>query len=316
MHALMNIPQHPTSSATKDSPREGLEGAFIKSAARRLGFAACGISQAAPVDEAYAQRFRQWIEEGKQASMTYMAGHMDMRLDPRLLVDGVRSIVSVAMNYLPPRRAPGISLYAQGQDYHDVLRQRLTALMDAIGGTGRVFVDTAPVLERYWACRSGLGWIGRNRQLIIPGQGSTFFLGELFLLENVDAYDAPLPGGCGDCMRCLQACPSGALTSDGLDAHRCLSYLTIEHRGALPSDTCLTDTFYGCDRCQQVCPHLRQAKPTPETAFHPSEALLAMTPADWQTLTLDRYRNLFRGSAVKRAKYEGLMRNIATWRPS
>lgn len=246
--------------------------------------------------------------------MDYMAGHMDMRLDPRLLVEGVKTIVSVAMNYLPPQRAAGISLYAQGRDYHDVMRERLKMLMEEIGGTGRVFVDTAPVLERYWAWRSGLGWIGRNHQLIIPGQGSTCFLGELFLTEEADNYDTSLPGGCGDCLRCVDACPTGALTKEGMDARQCLSYLTIEHRGALPKGTQLKETFYGCDRCQEVCPHLRGACPTAETAYFPSETLLAMTPEDWRGLTVEQYRELFRGSAVKRAKFEGLKRNLDAWK--
>lgn len=292
-----------------------LHASIIKTVVYRLGFEACGVTQAGPVEEQHAERLRKWVEQGQHAQMDYMAGHMDMRLDPRLLVEGVKTIVSVAMNYMPPRRAAGISLYAQGRDYHDVMRERMKTLMEEIGGVGRVFVDTAPVLERYWAWRSGLGWIGRNHQLIIPGKGSTFFLGELFLTEEADSYDAPLPGGCGDCMRCVEACPTGALTKDGMDARRCLSYLTIEHRGALPEGTRLEGTFYGCDRCQEACPHLRSTHPTAETAFHPSEALLAMTAEDWRGLSVEQYRELFRGSAVKRAKYEGLKRNIHVWKP-
>lgn len=285
----------------------------IKAEALRLGFSACGIAPALPVEEWYAQRFRQWIAAGHHGAMDYMARNEAMRLDPRLLVPGVRSIVSVALNYYPPRQAAGISMYAQGLDYHDVMRQRLQTLLATIGATGRCFVDTAPVPERYWAWRCGLGWIGRNQQLIIPHAGSTFFLGELFILHDVDAYDTPLSGHCGQCNRCIEACPTGALTAQSLDARRCLSYLTIEHRDALPSGTLLHDTFYGCDRCQLACPHLRQARPTAEPAFLPSEALLRMTPSQWRTLTVEQYRALFRGSAVKRAKYEGLVRNIQAW---
>lgn len=290
-----------------------LSNKAIKAEALRLGFSACGVSPAAPVDAQHAAHFRLWLADGKHAEMHYMEGHQDMRLDPRLLVEGVRSIVSVALGYMPTRQAAGISLYAQGRDYHDVLRQRLATLMSDIGGTGRAFVDTAPVLERYWAWRSGLGWIGRNRQLIIPHAGSAFFLGELFLMEEVDTYDSPLPGSCGDCMRCVQACPNGALTADTLDARRCLSYLTIEHRGNLPSGTRLPDNFYGCDRCLLACPHTRAAVPCSEADFQPSSALLAMQREDWQTLTREQYQELFRGSAIKRAKYEGLQRNIAAW---
>ena len=286
---------------------------IVKAEALRLGFSACGVSPAAPVDARHAARFRQWLSEGQHADMHYMEGHQDMRLDPRLLVEGVRSIVSVALGYMPVRQAAGISLYAQGQDYHDILRQRLAQLMTAIGGTGRAFVDTPPVLERYWAWRGGLGWIGRHHQLIIPHAGSAFFLGELFLLEAVDAYDSPLPGSCGDCMRCIQACPSGALTAESLDARRCLSYLTIEHRGSLPFGTRLPDNFYGCDRCLLACPHGHAAAPCGEAEFQPSAALLAMKREDWQSLTREQYQALFRGSAIKRAKYEGLLRNIAAW---
>lgn len=285
----------------------------IKAEALRLGFSACGVVPAEPVGEDYVRRFDQWIAQGHHADMQYMAGNVEKRHDPRLLVEGVRTIVSVAMNYYPARRAAGISLYAQGRDYHDVMRQRLQELMEAIGAEGRCFVDTAPVHERYWAWRAGLGWIGRNRQLILPGLGSSVFLGELFILQEADRYDEPREGDCGGCNRCIAACPSGALSAEGLDARRCLSYLTIEHRGTFPTGTRLGDTFYGCDCCQMVCPHMRQARPTEELAFQPSEALLAMTTQDWQSLSVERYQQLFRGSAVKRAKYDGLVRNIQQW---
>lgn len=247
--------------------------------------------------------------------MDYMTRNTDLRLDPRLLVPGARTVISVAMNYFPAQRAAGISLYAQGKDYHDVVRKRLNELMEALGVTGRCFVDTAPVMERYWAWRSGLGWIGLNHQLIVPKMGSTFFFGELIVEEEADAYDSPLEGNCGRCGLCIEACPAKALTAEGLDARRCLSYLTIEHRGAFSEELVLHENFYGCDRCQIVCPHMRQATPTTETAFLPSEALLEMTQSDWQQLTIEQYQELFRGSAVKRAKYEGVMRDIAAWKP-
>ena len=172
-------------------------------------------------------------------------------------------------------------------------------------------------MEKYWAWRCGLGWIGRNRQLVVPHQGSAFFLAEILLTCEADHYDEPLYDnplftGCGACRRCLQACPTGALSEEGLDARRCLSYLTIEHRGALPADVrpLLDECFYGCDRCLRACPHLSKAQGTPVEEFRPSEELLQMTDEDWQRLTPEQYRQLFRGSAVKRAKYEGLMRNI------
>lgn len=276
----------------------------------RLGFSACGLAPAEPVSLACSQHFQQWLDLGNQADMEYMRNHIEKRLNPNLLVSGVKTIVSVAMNYYPQKQVEGICMYAQGRDYHDVIRDKLQHLMQGIGGSGRCFVDTAPVLERYWAWRSGLGWQGHNTQLIIPHMGSTFFLGELFLLEEADAYDTPLKKSCGNCRLCIDACPTQALSLQGLDARRCLSYLTIEHRGPLPEGIHLQKTFYGCDQCQKACPHLKHAIPTSETSFHPSAQLQEMTQKDWQNLTLDNYRELFKGSAVKRAKYEGLKRNI------
>ena len=299
----------------------------IKAEAERLGFYRCGLAPAEPVDEAYAARYRDWLARGAHAGMHYLENHADKRFSPQALVPGARTVVSVALNYYPAVRLPadGLQLawYAYGQDYHNVMKARLQALMQAIRGLlppaaaerleGRCFCDTAPVPERYWAWRCGLGWTGKNGQLIIPRAGSTFFLGELFLTLPADRYDTPQPARCGTCTRCLDACPTGALQPDlPLDARRCLSYLTIENRGDIPAwaarhmGTC----FYGCDRCQAACPHLRFARPTQEEAFRPSEALLQMTPSDWHALTEEGYRRLFKGSAVKRAKYSGLMRNL------
>ena len=177
---------------------------------------------------------------------------------------------------------------------------------------GRAFCDTAPVMERYWACQAGIGWKGKNQQLIIPKAGSAFFLGELFL--NVETeYDAPIENRCGTCRKCIEACPTGALSEEnGLDARRCLSYLTIENRGEIPAEWSekMGTTLYGCDRCQQACPHHRYAEPTEVDEFSPSAQFLAMKPTDWAQLTVEQYRQLFKGSAVKRAKYEGLVRNI------
>ncbi len=287
-----------------------LDSARIKATAEQLGFARCGMAKAEPVDENFAQHYRAWIEAGCQADMHYLENYLDKRFDPRLLVPGVRTVVSVAMNYYPARVAPGIAWYAQGKDYHDLMRERLTQLMEAIGAHGRCFVDTAPVPERYWAWRCGLGWIGRHTQLVVPHAGSTFFLGELFIEEEVDAYDQAMPNRCGTCHRCVDACPTHALTEQ-FDARRCLSYLTIENRNELPdwAGEAMGDNFYGCDRCLRACPHLH-ATPTDEPLLQPSEALLGMKPEDWQQLTVEQYRSLFKGSAVKRAKYEGLLRNL------
>ncbi|MBO4641739.1 MAG: tRNA epoxyqueuosine(34) reductase QueG [Bacteroidaceae bacterium] len=282
----------------------------VKAEALRLGFSACGLAPAEAVQEPYASRFLQWIQKGCQANMSYMENHIQMRLDPRLLVPGVKTIISVALNYYPSKQASGLSMYAQGQDYHEVVRERLHQLLEALNVEGRCFVDTAPVLERYWAWRAGLGWMGRNTLLILPHHGSTYFLGELFVMAEADSYDTPLARSCGDCHRCIEACPMGAISETGIDARRCISYLTIENRGPLPQELTLEDCFYGCDRCQQACPHLQHAIPTSEEAFLPSKEILEMSPSEWKNLTLEQYQHLFKGSAVKRAKFDGLKRNI------
>ena len=294
----------------------------IKAEAKNLGFSACGIARAEPVDAPTADDFRQWIARGGHAGMDYMERHTDMRLDPRLLMPGVKSIISVAFNYAPreriPKGEPQLAVYAYGQDYHDVVRQRLHQLAAAMGITQyRAFCDSAPVLERYWAVQAGLGWQGRNQQLIIPHAGSMFFLGELFVEEECDHYDHPMPSRCGRCHACIDACPTGAITLDEkacpqFDAHRCLSYQTSENRGDIPSDIAakMGNTIYGCDRCQDACPWNRFATPTEEPLFQPKPELMMMTRERWSSLTIEEYRALFKGSAVKRAKYEGLMRNI------
>ena len=293
----------------------------IKAQATRLGFVACGLAKAEPVAESFAVRYRHWLELDYCGEMDYMRRNVEMRLNPDLLVPGVRTIVSLAMNFMPESWQPAISLYAQGQDYHDVMRSRMQQLMESLQLQGRCFVDTAPVLERYWAWRSGIGIITKAGFISIPGYGPTVFLGELFLTQEADQY-SPLPSSpMGEEAR-LGTPPLGgdrgrlfcpALTPEGLDARRCISYLTIEHHGPLPEEIQLKRTFYGCDRCLRATPQFAEAKPTDEPAFQPSEALLQMTPDDWQSLTEEQYRALFKGSAVKRAKYDGLKRNIKCW---
>ena len=300
----------------------------IKAEAKSLGFFACGIAKAEAVDSITADNYRRWIAEGHHASMHYLADNIDKRLDPRLLMDGVKSIICVALSYAPSVKIPSdqyqIAYYAYGKDYHDVMKQKLHTLAAACGiTTYRAFCDTAPVLERYWAERAGLGWTGRNHQLIIPHAGSMFFLGELFVQEELE-YDSPIPNHCGRCHACLDACPTSSIISNqsSFISSRCLSYLTIEHRGPIPHSSLdshssffiLHSSFkniYGCDICQLACPWNRFAVPATEPAFQPSEALLSMTKEKWHNLTEEQYRILFKGSAVKRAKYEGLMRNIS-----
>lgn len=301
----------------------------IKAEAQRLGFFACGIARADAVDETTACSFREWLSQGNHAEMHYMENHLDKRLDPRLLMDNLKSIVCVALNYAPQQRIPDteyqIAAYAYGQDYHDVVKQKLQTLASLISQQVnssandeeeketlhyRAFSDSAPILERYWAVQAGLGWVGRNHQLIIPHAGSMFFLGELFLDIELD-YDSPIENRCGNCHQCIDACPTGAL-ADTFNAELCLSYQTIENRGDIPPALAekLGDSIYGCDRCLQACPWNRFAQPTQEPLLQPNEELLEMTKEKWQQLTEDDYSRLFKGSAVKRAKYSGLMRNI------
>lgn len=303
----------------------------IKAEAAHLGFAACGAAPALPLPEWRVRQRRQWLETGCHGEMDYLERNEEKRRDPRLLVEGVQAIVSLALNYCPEKRFPAgtfrLARYAFGRDYHEVMKEKLRALMAALGlapeTDGRVFCDTAPVDEHYWAWRCGLGALGRHTQLIVPGVGTYCFLGELFLTVPVEGLpEAPeyLPEQgsysrvCLHCRRCVEACPTGALSVDrGLDARRCLSYLTIERRGPLPDGIGekMGDVIYGCDRCAEACPYNAQAVPGNVPDFQPSAELLAMTPADWQQLTVEQYRRLFKGSAVKRAKYEGLVRNIA-----
>ncbi len=303
----------------------------IKAEALRLGFSACGLAPAEAVDETVATAFRQWLADGCQAEMAYMQNYEDKRLDPRLLVEGARTVISVALNYYPATKIPEgeyqIAWYAYGKDYHDVMKVKLKELFEFIQKEvssseaeittppvqGRIFCDTAPILERYWAWRSGLGWIGKNTQLIIPRSGSFFFLGEIIIDLEADSYDSPQRNQCGSCTRCLDACPTKALEGPfRLNSERCLSYLTIEYRGDLKPETGkkMGNKIYGCDECLKACPWNRFARPCRTAEFQPSPSLLSMRKDDWRSLSEEQYKNVFKGSAVKRAKYNGLMRNI------
>lgn len=303
-----------------------LSSQFIKLTAERLGFSACGASPAGEVEGKYARSIKDNIVSGRIAGMKYLANNLEMRLDPRKLVEGTKSIISVALNYYPSEkmdpREYTIAYYAYGKDYHIVMKQRLYELFRllkdeaAFGGaelSGRAFCDSAPACEKYWAWKAGIGFIGKNTLLIIPGKGSYFFLGELFINLEVDSYDSPVDDGCGDCDKCLRACPCGAISTPYvLDARKCLSYLTIENRGDLPNEAAakMRNCIYGCDRCQRACPYNENASPTDVPEFKPAPQLLAMKRSDWEHLSEEEYCSLFRGSAVRRAKYSGLMRNI------
>ena len=297
----------------------------IKNKAKELGFDACGIAEVASADTEVLF-FDRWIAEGCHAGMKYMENYRDIRLDPAGLVEGARSVISVALNYYPAQKqspdSPRISYYAYGKDYHIVVKDKLrqlweyiTSLIPVLDSTlpaARFFTDSAPILERYWAWKAGLGWIGKNTNLIIPGKGSFFFLGEIVTTLELD-YDTPQKNRCGACRRCLDSCPTGALERPGhLNANKCISYLTIEHKGDIPSEQAsrLGDRLYGCDTCQEVCPWNRFASPTREVAFSPSPAFLSLKKEDLRCFTRDDYNRIFAGSAVKRAKYEGLIRTI------
>lgn len=330
-----------------------LNSDIIKAEAKRLGFFACGIAKAEPVDNETAERYKHWISVGGNATMDYMNNNIDKRLNPQLLMPGLKSIVCFAINYAPSQTIPQeklqLAYYAYGKDYHNVVKQKLRQLADllnikVVNGEAeaeqlynndlaycnkenqsvanddlaycRIFCDSAPVLERYWASRAGLGWIGRNQQLIIPHAGSMFFLAEMFL--NVDLTpDAPIPNRCGTCHKCIDSCPTQALpaSSDGLYcmmAERCLSYQTIENRGELSplAQETMGRNFYGCDKCQLACPWNRFTTPSDIKEFNPKPQLLEMADLDWANLSEEQFRELFRESAVKRVKYQGLMRNI------
>ncbi len=307
----------------------------IKAEALRLGFSACGIAKSHEVDMATEGRFKEWIVNGWNADMSYMGKNVDIRLNPGLLLDGCKSVISVALNYYPKQRLASsqyqFAYYAYGKDYHDVLRKKLYELAAFISAHStsmqttinfRVCVDTAPLLERYWACQAGIGWIGKNHNLIIPRKGSYFLLGEILTDKEVDVYDSPMASHCGNCNKCMMACPGKAICDDGtFISERCLSYLTIEHRGDFSEaeekvvlnqvNTASTPYYiYGCDRCQIACPHNAFASPTSVEDLHPSDIFMNMENGDWEQLSIDEYKSIFKGSAVKRAKYEGLKRNI------
>lgn len=294
---------------------------FIKDKAYELGFAGCGISRATFLAEE-AIHLEKWLNSGRHGQMAYMAHYVDERLDPRQLVDNARSVVSLLYNYFTLEQqqdpeAPKISRYAYGQDYHFIIKKKLKTLLHSIREqvgmvNGRVFVDSAPVLERAWAARSGLGWIGKNTNLIIPKSGSYFFIAELILdLELI--YDTPIAPLCGKCRRCLDACPTNAIVAPYIvDANKCISYLTIELKSNIPVDMTgmLQNWMFGCDICQDVCPWNRFAQPHQEKNFFPPYDLMRMTKQDWQKITREKFSDLFQNSSVKRIKFEGLKRNI------
>ena len=296
---------------------------LIRREAHRLGFGFVGFARAQKLDEE-AVRLEKWLNANAHGKMAYMANHFDMRVDPTLLVPGAKTVICLTFNYFNPDKqedpdAPVIASYAYGQDYHFVVKDRLKSLLDYIRTEigevdGRCFVDSAPVMEREWAKRSGIGWNGRNTLTINPKAGSFFFLAEV-ICDLPLIYDDPIRDHCGTCRRCIDACPTEAISPEGyfLDASRCISYLTIELREEIPETfKGKTDNWmFGCDVCQDVCPWNRFSRRHETPEFEPHPDLLGMTRRDWQELTEEVFGKVFRKSAVKRVKFEGLKRNIS-----
>jgi len=295
--------------------------ALVKELARQEGFQACTIAAADFLEEE-APLLEQWLKNGYHGKMKWMENHFDLRLDPRKLVPGARSVISLAYSYFPEREVTNeeglkISRYAYGEDYHDVVREKLRALLERlrekIGDVdGRVFVDSAPVMERQWAQRSGMGWLGKNSLLLNSNLGSYFFLAEL-IVDLELAPDAPVQDRCGTCTACIDACPTAAIVAPGVvDASRCISYLTIELKDSIPDEFAgrMEGWIFGCDICQEVCPWNRFAKVTTETRFKPKGEWPEFTKREWKELTEEVFRKNFPKSAVRRAGFSGLQRNI------
>ncbi|TNJ41947.1 tRNA epoxyqueuosine(34) reductase QueG [Tamlana fucoidanivorans] len=293
---------------------------FIKTEAKRLGFLSCGISKAQFLEEE-APRLEKWLTNNMHGKMQYMENHFDKRLDPTKLVEGSKSVISLLLNYYPNETqntdSYKLSKYAYGTDYHfvikDKLRLFLQSIRDEIGEVnGRAFVDSAPVLDKAWAAKSGLGWIGKHSNLITQQVGSFYFIAELIVDLELE-YDPPTTDHCGTCTACIDACPTQAITAPYVvDGSKCISYFTIELKDNLP--TAFKDQFddwmFGCDVCQDVCPWNRFSKPHSEPLFNPNPELLNMTKRDWEDLTQETFSKVFKKSAVKRTKFSGLKRNI------
>jgi len=294
---------------------------LIKRKALELGFSSCGISQARFLKEE-EQKFEKWLSNGYQGNMSYLERNIDKRLDPRILVPGSKSVISLTYNYYPPKKLSNknnfiISKYAYGRDYHKVLKKKLRHLFyymkEHIGNIeGRVFVDSAPVHERAWAKLSGLGWIGKNSLLINKDIGSYFFISEIICDLELE-YDSPVSDRCGNCTKCMDACPTNAITqAQVIDANKCISYLTIENKNTIPEEfkNEMNQSIFGCDICQDICPWNRFSTPHNEKEFLPNKKLKKLRKKDWIELTEETFNLIFEGSAIKRAKYNGLKRNI------
>lgn len=302
------------------SSAASINTAFIKAEAARLGFMSCGISKAEFLEEE-APRFESWLNKNHNGKMGYMENHFDKRLDPTKLVPGAKSVVSMLLNYYPEKKQTEdsykISKYAYGTDYHFVIKDKLKELLHLINAKigevhGRAFVDSAPVLDKAWAAKSGLGWVGKNSNLLTKQVGSFYFIAELIIDLELD-YDHPVTDHCGSCTACLDACPTQAIVAPYVvDGSKCISYYTIELKEAIPDEASgnMEDWMFGCDICQDVCPWNKFSKAHNEPLFNPDPQLLDMTKKDWQEITQEVFSQVFKKSAVKRTKFAGLERNI------
>ncbi|MFA9186949.1 tRNA epoxyqueuosine(34) reductase QueG [Flavobacterium sp. FBOR7N2.3] len=293
---------------------------FIKSEAKRLGFLSCGISKAGFLEEE-APRLENWLNKNHNGQMAYMENNFDKRLNPTLLVDDAKSVVSLLLNYYPEKEqiqdSFKISKYAYGKDYHFVIKEKLKELLFSIQEnigevSGRVFVDSAPVLDKAWAAKSGLGWIGKNSNLLTQKVGSFYFIAELIIDLDLE-YDYATTDHCGSCTACIDACPTQAIVAPYIvDGSKCISYFTIELKENIPAEMKghFDDWVFGCDTCQDVCPWNRFSKSHNEPLFNPNPALLSMTKKDWEEMTEETFKIVFKDSPVKRTKFEGLKRNV------
>lgn len=293
---------------------------LIKEEAERLGFLSCGISKAAFLEEE-APRLEKWLKSGMHGEMHYMENHFDKRLNPTKLVDGSKSVISLLLNYYPSESQIEdtfkVSKYAYGTDYHFVIKKKLKSLLqfiqEEIGEIhGRAFVDSAPVLDKAWAAKSGLGWVGKHSNLLTQQVGSFYFIAELIVDLELD-YDGPVTDHCGSCTACIDACPTEAIVEPYVvDGSKCISYFTIELKNEIPTSVKdqFEDWIFGCDICQDVCPWNRFSKSHNEPLFHPKAELLSMTKKDWEEITEDVFKKVFQKSALKRTKFSGLKRNI------
>ncbi|ASO05734.1 tRNA epoxyqueuosine(34) reductase QueG [Arenibacter algicola] len=293
---------------------------LIKAEAKRLGFLSCGISKAEFLEEE-APRLENWLKKNMHGEMGYMENHFDKRLDPTKLVEGSKSVISLLLNYFPgesqKENTYKLSKYAYGQDYHHVIKSKLKELQNFISEeigevSGRAFVDSAPVLDKAWAAKSGLGWIGKHSNLLTQQVGSFYFIAELIVDLELE-YDHRVTDHCGTCTACIDACPTQAIVEPYVvDGSKCISYLTIELKNEIPSEFQgkMDDWMFGCDVCQDVCPWNRFSKSHREPLFNPNPDLLSMTKKDWEEITEDVFKKVFQKSAVKRTKFSGLKRNI------